>query len=78
MEERQEFWVRLWAQKGAEPKCPFCGEDRWIGWRDRVRLEQVSGGEVLWPEGVEVIPLTCSECGFVRFQNPSFMTVEVT
>ena len=77
METRQEFFINLWSKKRSKPDCPFCGQDRWIGWRDRVRFEQVGIGKVLWPEGMEVAPLTCSGCGFVRLQSLEFEGVEI-
>jgi hypothetical protein len=68
MARTREFWVSLWRKEGAKPECPFCGHDGWIGWNDRVRVEQLFEAGTL-PEGVEVIPLTCSKCGFVRLQS---------
>ncbi len=76
MPRDRQYWISLWTQKRSQPECPFCREDRWIGWDDVVRLEQVGTGVVVWPQGVEVVPLTCAGCGFVRFQNPAFRDVE--
>lgn len=36
--------ISLWIEKGAKPDCPFCGQDRWIGWDNRVRFEQFESG----------------------------------
>lgn len=74
--QSRDFWISLWAQKGSKPDCPFCGNDRWIGWDDRVRLPKI-GERGVWPEGVEVIPLTCSECHYVRLLNQTSLTTEV-
>jgi hypothetical protein len=58
------------------PMATACGKDRWIGGSDRVRMAQV-GDAGSWPEGFGVAPLTCSQCGFVRFENLAYEQVKV-
>lgn len=73
--ERQ-FWISMWRKEGAKPECPFCGQDRWIGWDKRIPMSQLVRGGI-GAESVEITPLTCSICGFVRLLSDELVKTEV-
>ena len=54
--------------RGARTSCPFCGHEQWQGWDERVLLEHAVGSEAV-DRRTEAIPLTCANCGFIRFQS---------
>jgi predicted RNA-binding Zn-ribbon protein involved in translation (DUF1610 family) len=54
--------------RGARTSCPFCGHEQWHGWDERVSLQHVVGSETV-DRRTEAIPLTCANCGFIRFQS---------
>lgn len=54
--------------RGARMSCPFCGYEQWHGWDERVALEHVIGSDAV-DRGTEAFPLTCANCGFIRFQS---------
>lgn len=54
--------------RGARMSCPFCGQEQWHGWDERVALEHVTGSKTV-DRGTEAFPLTCANCGFIRFQS---------
>jgi hypothetical protein len=54
--------------RGARLSCPFCGQEDWHGWDERIRLDHVTGSTGV-DQGGEAFPLTCANCGFVRLQS---------
>jgi hypothetical protein len=54
--------------RGARMSCPFCGQEQWNGWDERVALEHVIGSKAV-DRRTEAFPLTCANCGFIRFQS---------
>jgi hypothetical protein len=48
--------------------CPFCGQEVWNGWDERIALDHAIGSETIDRRG-EAFPLTCANCGFIRFQS---------
>ena len=52
----------------ARMSCPFCGHEQWQGWDERVALEHVIGSKSV-DRKTEAFPLTCANCGFIRFQS---------
>jgi predicted RNA-binding Zn-ribbon protein involved in translation (DUF1610 family) len=54
--------------RGARMICPFCGQEEWHGWDERVTLEHVLGSSTV-DRGAEAFPLTCANCGFIRLQS---------
>jgi hypothetical protein len=54
--------------RDARIACPFCGREDWHGWDERVSLPHVPGASVV-DRGTEALPLTCANCGFIRFQS---------
>ena len=52
----------------ARTACPFCGQEEWQGWDQRVALEHVAGNATV-DRGTEAFPLTCANCGFIRLQS---------
>lgn len=54
--------------RGARMSCPFCGHEQWHGWDERVALEHVIGSDAV-DRRTEAFPLTCANCGFIRFQS---------
>jgi hypothetical protein len=48
--------------------CPFCGHEQWDGWDERVALEPVIRSNAV-DRHTEAFPLTCANCGFIRFQS---------
>ena len=55
------------ASRGARKPCPLCGDKQWDGWDQRLTLPRTLGGTDHAP--LEVIPLLCRNCGFVRLQS---------
>jgi hypothetical protein len=54
--------------RDARRACPFCRQEQWHGWDDRIALEPVvASGSV--DRGTEAFPLTCANCGFIRLQS---------
>jgi predicted RNA-binding Zn-ribbon protein involved in translation (DUF1610 family) len=54
--------------RGARMACPFCGHEHWYGWDERVALEHAIGRGTV-DRHTEAFPLTCANCGFIRFQS---------
>ena len=54
--------------RDARIACPFCGQEEWHGWDQRVALEHVAGNATV-DRGTEAFPLTCANCGFIRLQS---------
>lgn len=54
--------------RGARMACPFCGQEVWNGWDERIALDHAIGSETIDRRG-EAFPLTCANCGFIRFQS---------
>jgi predicted RNA-binding Zn-ribbon protein involved in translation (DUF1610 family) len=54
--------------RGARMACPFCGHETWDGWDERVELEHVVGSRSV-DRQAQAFPLTCANCGFIRFQS---------
>jgi hypothetical protein len=54
--------------RGARMSCPFCGGEQWDGWDERVALEHVAASDAV-DRNTEAFPLTCANCGFIRFQS---------
>ena len=54
--------------RDARIACPFCGQEEWQGWDQRVALEHVAGNATV-DRGTEAFPLTCANCGFIRLQS---------
>jgi hypothetical protein len=54
--------------RGARMACPFCGREEWNGWDERVGLDRVIGSDTI-DRRTEAFPLTCANCGFIRFQS---------
>jgi hypothetical protein len=54
--------------RGARRGCPFCGKEEWAGWDERLVLDHAYGSGAV-DRHTEVFPLTCVNCGFVRFQS---------
>ena len=54
--------------RDARLPCPLCGHERWNGWDERVLLTRATheAGDL---DAFEAIPLTCANCGFIRFQS---------
>ena len=70
------------AGKGANLRCPACGKDGgWVGGTamayvlileesgERPALEDARGGG----GGMEAVPVVCSNCGFIRLHDPSYL-----
>lgn len=53
--------------RGARMSCPFCGQERWHGWDERITLDHAIGSGTVDRRG-EAFPLTCANCGFIRLQ----------
>jgi hypothetical protein len=54
--------------RNARMSCPFCGNEQWHGWDERVALERALGRESI-DRSTEAFPLTCTNCGFIRLQS---------
>jgi transcription elongation factor Elf1 len=54
--------------RDARIACPFCGHEQWHGWDERVSLAHVPGSNAV-DRHTEAFPLTCANCGFIRFQS---------
>jgi predicted nucleic-acid-binding Zn-ribbon protein len=54
--------------RNARMACPFCGHEQWHGWDERITLEHVIGSKAV-DRQTEAFPLTCANCGFIRFQS---------
>jgi len=54
--------------RGARMSCPFCGGEKWHGWDERIAFEHVVGSGIV-DRNAEAFPLTCVNCGFIRFQS---------
>jgi predicted RNA-binding Zn-ribbon protein involved in translation (DUF1610 family) len=54
--------------RGARLDCPFCGHETWHGWDERIELDHVIGSESV-DRRAQAFPLTCANCGFIRFQS---------
>jgi transcription elongation factor Elf1 len=54
--------------RDARMACPFCGQEQWHGWDERVALCHVPGGDAV-DRRTEAFPLTCANCGFIRLQS---------
>ena len=48
--------------------CPFCGQEDWHGWDERITLDHAIGSDTL-DRRTQAFPLTCANCGFVRLQS---------
>ncbi len=54
--------------RGARMSCPFCGQEDWHGWDERITLDHAIGSDTL-DRRTQAFPLTCANCGFVRLQS---------
>jgi hypothetical protein len=54
--------------RGARLSCPFCGQEKWAGWDERIALDHVTGSSAVDRNG-QAYPLTCVNCGFIRLQS---------
>ena len=54
--------------RDARMACPFCGQEDWHGWDERVALKHVIGSATV-DRRTEAFPLTCENCGFIRLQS---------
>jgi len=54
--------------RGARMACPFCGQEDWHGWDERITLDHAIGSGTL-DRHAQAFPLTCANCGFVRLQS---------
>ena len=54
--------------RGARMACPFCGQEVWNGWDERIALDHAIGSQTIDRRG-EAFPLTCANCGFIRLQS---------
>jgi len=54
--------------RDARLACPFCGNEKWNGWDERVVLEHATGRAAV-DRNTQALPLTCANCGFVRLQS---------
>jgi hypothetical protein len=66
MSPRRDLFDFL-ASRGARGPCPLCGHELWDGWDQRIDLPRTLDGKDHAP--IEVIPLLCRNCGFVRLQS---------
>jgi hypothetical protein len=55
------------ASRGARKACPVCAHEDWDGWDQRVALTRTLDGED--HASIEVVPLLCRNCGFVRLHS---------
>jgi hypothetical protein len=55
------------ASRGARRPCPACGHEQWDGWNQRLTLPRTLDDMQSTP--LEVIPLVCKNCGFVRLHS---------
>jgi transcription elongation factor Elf1 len=54
--------------RGARLNCPFCGQEKWHGWDERIALEHVFDSTAVDRKS-QAFPLTCANCGFIRMQS---------
>jgi len=54
--------------RGARLACPFCGQEEWHGWDERIALEHVMSSTAV-DRNSQAFPLTCANCGFIRMQS---------
>lgn len=59
--------VDFLASRGARKQCPLCGHEDWAGWDQRIALSRVHEGSDTAP--LDVIPLLCRNCGYVRLHS---------
>ncbi|MDQ6750837.1 MAG: hypothetical protein M3Z33_08815 [Actinomycetota bacterium] len=56
-------------RKAAGARCPACGESSWVV-PDRPAILQAGapdgGGALDLGEGMEVVPVVCDRCGYIR------------
>lgn len=67
MRKRRQIFDFL-ASRDARRGCPLCGKEAWNGWDDRAHLPTLDD-EGRPVAAIEVIPLVCAHCGFVRLQS---------
>lgn len=54
--------------RGAHLSCPFCGQEKWDGWDERIALDHVTGSSAV-DRNNQAFPLTCANCGYIRMQS---------
>ena len=60
------------ASRGARKACPLCGHEQWDGGEQRLSLPRTLTGAEHDP--LEVIPLVCRNCGFVRLHSSRMLS----
>ena len=58
--------------RGARKACPTCGHEHWDGWDQRLTLARTLDGVEHTP--LEVIPLLCRNCGYVRLHSSHILS----
>ena len=66
MSPRRDLFDFL-ASRGASKACPVCGREDWDGWDQRAALPRTLDGQDY--TAVEVVPLLCRNCGFMRLHS---------
>ena len=64
--DRRDLYDFL-ASRDARKQCPICSQEQWDGWDQRLALPR-NIGEVD-SGSLDVIPLICRNCGFVRLHS---------
>ena len=58
-----ELMKLLRERGGLDVACPICGRDEWAIGLDSVIVDNPE------PRGLEVVPITCTNCAFTRFHS---------
>ena len=66
MSSRRDIFDFL-ASRGARKACPVCAHEDWDGWDRRSTLPRWL--DEAGHDPLEVIPLLCRNCGFVRLHS---------
>jgi len=66
-DERRHIFDFL-KSRGARLTCPFCGQEKWNGWDERVAIGHATGSRAV-DRNTQAFPLTCANCGFIRLQS---------
>ena len=66
MSSRRDLFDFL-ASRGARKACPICGHEHWDGWDQRLTIARTL--EEVEHTSLDVIPLLCRNCGYVRLHS---------
>jgi hypothetical protein len=73
-EELNDALDKAVARNGLDQRCPICAEDEWDGAEPTfLRTPDARGRFMSSGEGIAVLPLACTNCGYLRFHSTTIL-----